>query len=226
MNLPNLLTLLRITTIPFFVTVLLTEKFPNREIWGIVIFLAASLTDLLDGWIARRRRQVTTMGIILDPIADKLLVSAAFISLVQMQLAPAWMVVIIIGREFAVSGLRNIASSEGFTIRASMLGKTKMIFQVAAVCLILAGARFGGVWSQLGRISLWMVLLVAIWSMVHYFYKFWGKITQHRQRRIRKRRIFRRRKKTPKEDLPGEKPLSRSAQGVPLSCPENPSRAD
>lgn len=226
MNLPNLLTLLRITTIPFFVTVLLTEKFPNREIWGIVIFLAASLTDLLDGWIARRRRQVTTMGIILDPIADKLLISAAFISLVQMQLAPAWMVVIIIGREFAVSGLRNIASSEGFTIRASMLGKTKMIFQVAAVCLILAGARFQGVWSQLGQISLWMVLLVAIWSMVHYFYKFWGKITQHRHRRIRKRRLFHRRKKHSKEDLPGEKPLSRSAQGVPLSCPENPSRAD
>ena len=222
MNLPNSLTLLRITIVPFFVTVLLTEDFPNRDVWGIVIFLTASLTDLLDGWIARRRRQVTTMGIILDPIADKLLISAAFISLVQRQMVPAWMVVIIIGREFAVSGLRNIASSEGLTIRASTLGKAKMIFQVIAVCLILAGAHWGGIWSRLGLLSLWVVLLVAIWSMVHYFFKFWGVISQQRRRRIRRRRLFRRKKKGSREEL-HEKSNDHGAAGVPLPGPQNPS---
>ncbi len=199
MNLPNLLTLFRIFMIPFFVTVILTES-PNREIWGIVLFLLASITDVLDGYLARRRRQVTTMGILLDPVADKLLISAAFISLVQLRLAPAWMVVIIIGREFAVTGLRNLASSEGLTIRASKLGKTKMVFQVAAVCLILAGARFQGPFVLLGRIALWLVLVVAIWSMIHYFIRFWKKIDHHRKRRIyRRRRLFKEHRRLVKE---------------------------
>lgn len=199
MNLANFLTLVRIFSIPFLVTVLLTT-FPNKEVWGIVVFLLASLTDLLDGYVARRRRQVTTAGILMDPIADKLLISAAFISLVQLHLAPAWMVVIIIGREFAVSGLRNLASSEGLTIQASKLGKTKMFFQVVAVCFILAGAWLGGIWQILGTVSLWLVLIIAIWSMVHYFYFFWGKIDHRRKMRIRRKRLFRRRKKMAKED--------------------------
>lgn len=198
MNLPNLLTLMRIFITPFFVTVLLTE-FPNKEIWGIALFLTASFTDLLDGWLARRRREVTTLGIILDPIADKLLVSSAFISLVHLHLVPAWMVVIIIGREFAISGLRNFASHEGFTIRASKLGKTKMIFQVISVCLILAGAsQFAKKWkilSVMGAVSLWMVLVVALWSLVHYFVKFWAKVRKLRHKRIRRRKLFRRKKK-------------------------------
>jgi len=193
MNLANYLTLLRIFSIPFLVTVLLTE-FPNKEIWGIGLFLAASVTDVLDGYIARRRRQVTTMGILMDPLADKLLISSAFIILVQLHLVPAWMVVIIIGREFAVTGLRNLASSEGLIIRASALGKTKMVFQVVAVCLILAGARFGGIWLLLGKISLWLVLVIAVSSMVHYFFVFWRKIDAHRKKRIRlKRKLFQRR---------------------------------
>jgi CDP-diacylglycerol--glycerol-3-phosphate 3-phosphatidyltransferase len=198
MNLPNSLTLLRITIIPFLLTVLLTE-FPHKELWGIVLFLFASLTDILDGYVARRRRQVTTIGILLDPMADKLLVSAAFISLVQLHLVPAWMVIIIIGREFAVTGLRSMASSEGLIIRASALGKTKMVFQVAAVCLILAGSALGGWWKLLGTASLWMVLIVAVWSMIHYFFNFWGKISVQRRKRIRQKRLFRQRRKQAKE---------------------------
>src|SRR5437762_877920 len=124
MNLPNSLTLLRIFFVPVLIVILLTKS-PNLvvwgvsmhfEVWGVLILLLAAATDWADGYLARRRLQVTTLGILLDPIADKLLISAAFISLVDMQLVPAWMVVIIIGREFTVLGLRNIASAEGFTI--------------------------------------------------------------------------------------------------------------
>src|SRR6266550_3272364 len=105
MNLPNGLTLMRIFLVPFLVAVLVAA----------LIFLAASLTDLLDGYLARKRGQVTTLGTLLDPVADKLLISSAFISLVQLQVVPAWVVVIIVGREFAVTGLRSIASAQGFT---------------------------------------------------------------------------------------------------------------
>src|ERR1700758_1643198 len=129
MNLPNSLTLLRIFFVPLLIAVLLTRS-PNLELWGfhirfeffgVLILLAAAATDWADGYFARRRLQVTTLGILLDPIADKLLISASFIALVDMHgidgkaLVPAWMVVIIIGREFTVLGLRNIASAEGFT---------------------------------------------------------------------------------------------------------------
>jgi CDP-diacylglycerol--glycerol-3-phosphate 3-phosphatidyltransferase len=133
MNLPNSLTVLRIFCVPLLVVVLLTRS-PNVtvwgvpmnfSVWGVLILLGAALTDWADGYLARRREQITTLGILLDPIADKLLISAAFISLVQMNLVPAWMVVIIIGREITVLGLRNIAAAEGFTIPASALGKTK-----------------------------------------------------------------------------------------------------
>ena len=149
MNLPNALTLLRIFFVPFLVVVLLTRE-PNVVlwgvpipfvIWGVLILLVAAATDWADGFLARRRGQETTLGILLDPIADKLLISAAFISLVQMGLVPAWMVVIIIGREFTVSGLRSIASAEGLTIQASTLGKTKMVLQVLAASVVILGAR-------------------------------------------------------------------------------------
>ena len=121
-NLPNALTLLRIFLVTFLVVVLLT-KFSGREYAGLAIFLVAAITDFFDGWVARRRNQTTRMGALLDPIADKLLMSAAFISLVEMdpKHVPAWMVVIIIGREFAVSGLRSIAAQQGVTIAASRL---------------------------------------------------------------------------------------------------------
>src|SRR5580693_4110222 len=145
MNLPNSLTILRIFFIPVLVVILLTRE-PNIAFfgvtinfaeWGVLILLAAAATDWADGYYARRRSEVTTLGILLDPIADKLLISAAFISLVEMRLVPAWMVVIIIGREFVVMGLREIASAEGLIIPASALGKTKMILQVLAGCAVI-----------------------------------------------------------------------------------------
>src|SRR5437762_6798167 len=138
MNLPNSLTLLRIFFVPVLIVILLARSPTvgmfgftiHFEVWGVLILLLAAATDWADGYLARSRKQVTTLGILLDPIADKLLISAAFIALVDVHLVKAWMVVIIIGREFTVLGLRNIASAEGFTIEASTLGKTKMVLQV------------------------------------------------------------------------------------------------
>ena len=135
MNLPISLTLLRIFFVPLLVVLLLTSGH-NMDLWAVGVFLLGAATDLLDGYLARKRSQVTTLGILLDPIADKLLTSAAFISLVDLHLVAAWMVVIIVGREFAVSGLRAIASAEGFALQASELGKTKMLSQVVAITVI------------------------------------------------------------------------------------------
>lgn len=142
MNLPNGLTLLRIFIVPLLVVVLLTPFSENwfgvpRHILGVGLFLAAALTDYLDGHFARSRNQVTRLGQLLDPIADKLLISAALISLVENQLAPAWAVVIIIGREFAVTGLRSIAAADGVVISASKMGKFKMLVQVMTVALLI-----------------------------------------------------------------------------------------
>ncbi len=146
MNLPNALTLMRIFLVPLIVAVLLT-KLPSQwsgvpqQVLGVTLFLVASITDWLDGYLARLRGQVSTLGILLDPIADKLLISAAFITLVEARLAPAWAVAIIIGREFAVSGLRSIAAAEGFAISASRMGKFKMLTQVVAITLLILGSR-------------------------------------------------------------------------------------
>ena len=144
-NLPNALTLLRIFIVPLLVVVLLTPFSENwfgvpRHVLGVVRFLGAALTDYLDGRLARSRGQVTRLGQLLDPIADKLLISAALISLVENQLAPAWAVVIIIGREFAVTGLRSIAAVEGVVISASKMGKFKMLAQVVTVALLIASS--------------------------------------------------------------------------------------
>src|SRR6202521_1705116 len=150
MNLPNLLTLLRIFFVPLLVAALLAEDFGvnwtrlvpvSRELFALGIFLMAAATDLIDGYLARRWKQVTTVGTLLDPIADKLLISAALVSLVQIRRVPAWMVVLIIGREFAVSGLRSIAAAEGYTIHARDLGKTKMFCQVIAISVMLPSVR-------------------------------------------------------------------------------------
>ena len=148
MNLPNALTLSRIFVVPFLVVVLLTPFSENwlgvpRHILGVTLFLAAALTDYLDGRIARSRHQVSQLGKLLDPIADKLLISAALISLVENRLAPAWAVVIIIGREFAVSGLRSIAAEGGVVIAASRMGKFKMMSQVVAVALLIVSSASG-----------------------------------------------------------------------------------
>src|SRR5579883_3187935 len=144
MNLPNLLTLLRIFFVPLLVAALLADgtwfaRLPelfSREMFALAVFLAAAATDLLDGWLARRWGQVTTVGTLLDPIADKLLISAALISLVDIHRVPAWIVILIIGREFAVSGLRSIAASSGYTIRASELGKTEMAITCEAILVL------------------------------------------------------------------------------------------
>jgi CDP-diacylglycerol---glycerol-3-phosphate 3-phosphatidyltransferase len=191
MNLPNSLTLLRIFFVPVLIVVLLTRS-PNVELlgftmhfefWGVLILLAAAATDWADGYVARRSAQVTTLGILLDPIADKLLISAAFISLVDMHLVAAWMVVIIIGREFTILGLRNIASAEGFTIAASALGKTKMVLQVCAVAVLIAGVRHTRL-KPLGLFLLWLVVISALVSAGQYFYQFWSRLDD----RIKQRR--------------------------------------
>jgi CDP-diacylglycerol--glycerol-3-phosphate 3-phosphatidyltransferase len=183
MNLPNALTLIRMFLVPLLVVVLLTE-FEGRQILGIPkevvgagIFAVASITDWLDGYLARRRRQITWLGQMLDPIADKLLTSAAFISLVQLDLAPAWMVVLIIGREFAVTALRSLAYTKGITIPASPLGKIKMASQVTAILMLILG------WGPLprllplGQIVLWFVMLAAVISAVDYYRRFQLRLT-------------------------------------------------
>ena len=169
-NLPNSLTLLRIFLVPFLVVVLLT-KFYGREYVGLAIFLIAAITDFFDGYFARRYNRMTRLGALLDPIADKLLMSAAFISLVELGLARAWMIVIIIGREFAVSGLRSIAAQQGVTIAASPLGKGKMISQVIAISLLILGYQLGE-FLFVGTVALWIVMLFALASGVDYFIKF------------------------------------------------------
>ena len=195
MNLPNSLTLARIFLAPLVVVILLTTQIRHWEFWGVTVFLGAALTDLLDGYFARRRQQITTLGRLLDPIADKLLISSALISLVQLGLAPAWMVAIIIGREFAVSGLRSIAAAEGFTIEASPLGKGKMAAQVAAVVSLILG-RVHGAWVlQIANALLWAVFFFALVSMIQYFREFWSKIDSSiKYRESRRLRILERRR--------------------------------
>lgn len=184
-NLPNHLTLFRIYLVPIFVAVLLT-RFDGKEIIGVIIFWIASITDFLDGYIARKNKQVTNLGKLLDPIADKFLVTGAFISLVELGLAPAWMVVIIIGREFAVSGLRQVSLNYNVIIPASRLGKTKMISQIVAISFLILGRYHipivnpplkSGIllFEQLGVWSLWVVVIFAIVSSVDYFITFWRK---------------------------------------------------
>lgn len=187
MSLPNSLTVLRIFFVPLLVALLLTSE-PNRDLWAVGVFLAAAATDLLDGYFARRRAQVSRLGTLLDPIADKLLTSAAFISLVELHLIPAWIVVIIVGREFAVSGLRAIASSEGFIIRASDIGKTKMVLQVAAITAIVLERRFPLV-APLGTVLLWLVVVSALVSAAHYFWTFWRKLDAGIKAPVRRRMV-------------------------------------
>jgi len=191
MNLPNSLTILRIFFVPLLVVVLLTRQ-PNWdfwgmsvhfEVWGVLILLAAAATDAADGYIARKRAEITTLGILLDPIADKLLICAAFISLTAMGLVHAWMVVVIVGREFVVDGLRSIASVEGLVIPASPLGKTKMVLQVLAGCIVIFSATHAGI-KMLALVLLWLVVISAVVSAVHYFLMFWSQVDS----RIKQRR--------------------------------------
>jgi CDP-diacylglycerol--glycerol-3-phosphate 3-phosphatidyltransferase len=171
MNLPTVLTILRIFSIPILVVVLLTQ-FEGKEIVAVIIFLLAALTDTLDGILARKREQVTILGQILDPVADKLLIASAFICLVELGAVPAWMVVIILGREIAVTGFRAIASSKGIYIASSRLGKFKMISEAVAICLLILGKEYLGRYNFISQIALWVVIAIATISAAEYYIKF------------------------------------------------------
>ena len=193
MNLPNALTILRIFFVPLLVAALVQEnvtvniagRVVTNEWLALAIFLSAACTDLLDGYLARRWKQVTTIGTLLDPIADKLLVSAALISLVQVRVLPGWMAILIVAREFAVSGLRSIAAAEGYTIRASDLGKTKMLSQVIAISCMLLSLRHPGLHLP-GMILMWGVVCFAVLSAMSYFHKFWRKVDESVKKRRRR----------------------------------------
>jgi len=195
---------MRIFLVPLLVAALVQQNL--RLEWGdrlllandflaLTLFLAAAMTDLLDGYLARRWKQVTTVGTLLDPIADKLLISAALISLVQIRVLPGWLVILIIGREFAVSGLRSIAAAEGYTIKAGELGKTKMMTQVTGVSLILMSNRWPRLWP-IAMTAMWAVVFFGLASAVDYFRKFWRKVdTSIKQRRRRELILMERQKR-------------------------------
>ncbi len=220
MNLPNSITLSRIFSIPLLIWILSSSRFSSftgqKELFASALFIAASITDGIDGYLARKRGQITTMGMLLDPLADKLLIAAAFITLVQFNpsLVPAWMAVVIIGREFLVSGLRSIAASEGFTIEASDLGKFKMVVQIVSVVAVILDHRWKE-WPVAGNyvFPVHWIALFAIWFMVglslvsafDYFKAFWSKIDRQAARSRRRAFVLSRRRKNnvpAKNDVP------------------------
>ena len=172
LNVPNLLSLSRILLVPLLVAVLLT-KTPDKEFWGLAVFLVAASTDFLDGFLARRRKQVTRLGKLLDPAADKILTSAAFISLVELipDVVPAWIVAAIVAREFAVTALRSFAAAEGLVIAAGLSGKIKTVVQVVSISLLIVYEKLGS-FSELAIASLWLALLVSLYSGIEYFVRF------------------------------------------------------
>ena len=169
------------------------------------MLIAASITDGIDGYLARKRGQITTMGILLDPLADKLLIAAAFVTLVQFNpsLVPAWMAVVIIAREFLVSGLRSIAASEGFTIEASDLGKFKMVVQIVSVVAVILDHR----WKEwpvgsyifpvhwIAFLAIWFMICLSLVSAIDYFAAFWSKIDRRGEKRRRRAFVLSRRRK-------------------------------
>ena len=177
-NLPNTLTIGRIFLVPLLVVVLLTS-FDGREVLGVsnevlgaAIFALASFTDWLDGFLARRHGQVTGFGEWMDPLADKLLITAALISLVQLGRAPAWMVAVILGRELAVTVLRSFVYARGQTMPASSIGKTKMVAQVTAILLLILGPGHIDVFFVLGQAALWVATGAALLSAIDYTRRF------------------------------------------------------
>src|SRR5580700_10548311 len=178
----------------------------EKELLASALFIAASMTDGIDGYLARKRDQITTMGILLDPLADKLLIAAAFVVLVQLNpsLVPAWVAIVVIGREFLVSGLRSIAASEGFTIEASELGKFKMVVQIVAVVAVILDHRWKE-WPVYGNfifpvhwiayLAIWFVVCVSLVSAIDYFVAFWSKIDRQVVRSRRRAFVLSRRKR-------------------------------
>jgi len=208
-NLPNFITLTRIFSIPLLIWILTTRRFQSvdgeKELLASALFIAASFTDGIDGYLARKRGQITTIGMLLDPLADKLLIAAAFITLVQFNpsLVPAWMAVVIIGREFLVSGLRSIAASEGFTIEASDLGKFKMLVQIVSVVAVILDHR----WKQwtvgpyifpvhwIAFVAIWFMVFLSSVSAIDYFAAFWSRIDRRVVKRRRRAFVLSRRRK-------------------------------
>ena len=171
-NLPNALTFFRILLVPVLVVVLLT-KFEGKEFVGLGLFLLAALTDFLDGFIARRWGLVTRLGKLLDPAADKILTSAAFISLVEMGDAPAWIVVIIVAREFAISTLRSVSAESQVVIASSLSGKAKTSSQIVAISLLIIQERLGDL-ESLATIALYVALVFSIYSGIEYAVRYAG----------------------------------------------------
>lgn len=170
MNLPNKLTILRVVMIPFFVFFLLYQQGNNQlfRYAAVIIFMIACMTDWLDGYLARKYNLVTNFGKFMDPLADKLLVSAALICLVELNQVPAWMVIIIISREFVISGFRLVAADQGIVIAASYWGKFKTVFQMFAVILLIVD--FSGL--KIITVSfLWIALILTIISLLDYIHK-------------------------------------------------------
>lgn len=167
MNLPLFLTSFRFLLAPLLAVLVLAER-PEADLWALAVLWVAAGSDLLDGFLARRQGQTSMLGTLLDPIADKLLTSAAFVALMTLGWVPIWMVAIILGREYAVSGLRSLAATKGYTVGASDLGKAKMAFQVAGISFLILGVR-QPVFRPLGQVLLWLVVVLALISALQYF---------------------------------------------------------
>ena len=169
MNVPNTLTVLRVIMIPFFVLFMLGDITSVDKYIALGIFIAASLTDTLDGYLARKNNQVTNFGKFMDPLADKLLVCAAMICLMDLDRLPSWIVVIIISREVIISGFRLIAADNGIVIAASWWGKAKTISQMIMIILLVAD--FGGVFDMIGQVMIYLALVLIVVSLVDYIAK-------------------------------------------------------
>jgi len=176
MNLANKLTMLRIFLVPIFLIFIAVKGIPYGRELATFIFIVASLTDKLDGYIARSRNQITNFGKFMDPLADKLLVTAALVSLVELQIVPSWVAMIIIAREFAVSGLRTIAASEGKVIAASWWGKIKTVVQIVAIITALLNLSYvnpviNPILNILTNIFMAAAVIITIISGIDYFVK-------------------------------------------------------
>ena len=170
MNLPNKLTVLRVIMVPFFFFFFLTDVGGPANKWiALILFCVASLTDMLDGKIARKYNLVTNFGKFMDPLADKLLVCSAMICMIEMGKLPAWIVIVIIAREFIISGFRLVASDNGIVIAASYWGKFKTVFQMAMIIVLIAD--FGGVFDIIAQVLIWIALALTIISLIDYVVK-------------------------------------------------------
>lgn len=170
MNLPNKLTVLRVIMVPFFVFFMLTDVGGPANKWiALILFCIASLTDMLDGKIARKYNLVTNFGKFMDPLADKLLVCSAMICMIEMGKLPAWIVIVIIAREFIISGFRLVASDNGIVIAASYWGKFKTVFQMAMIIVLIAD--FGGIFDIIAQVLIWIALALTVISLIDYIVK-------------------------------------------------------